>query len=236
VNLYAFVGNNPVGRLDAEGLAFYAVGGTWESEEDKANPWELYDATMERPKHYEKGPGFRSGKESKFRAMHGYQTDGIARKVKNIICEHFCNAKRDCKDFSINLTGWSRGATAVMGVAKYLNNSGCECEGVRYQPVNVNWIGLFAAVEMIPNPVEVLPGDQTWPNSVPKNVQHFSHAVKTAHQAMYPTTSFGSGEKAFYKHNGMPTEHGDIGKSKLLGNNYAYEWIKQQAIAAGVEF
>jgi RHS repeat-associated protein len=49
VNLYAFVGNNPVGRLDAEGLAFYAVGGTWESEEDKANPWEMRKDTREDP-------------------------------------------------------------------------------------------------------------------------------------------------------------------------------------------
>jgi hypothetical protein len=89
---------------------------------------------------------------------------------------------------------------------------------------------------MIPNPIEVLPGDQAWPNSVPRNVQHFSHAIKTARQAKFPTTTFGSGERAFYKKNGTPTLHSDIGKSKLLGNNDAYEWIRQRAIDAGVKF
>lgn len=53
---------------------------------------------------------------------------------------------------------------------------------------------------------------------------------------MYPTTWFGRNERTFYRYDGSPTNHGDIGKSKLLGNNGAYEWIKSEATRAGVSF
>ena len=125
------------------------------------------------------------------------------------------------------MTGWSRGATIVMGVAKKLNDDGCKCGGffgTRYKPVEVNWIGLFDAVEMIYDtipctliPVEILPGDNAWPDSVPSNVQGFGHAVKTEKQRMFPTTNFGQNKKAFKRYDGNLTNHSDIGESKKKG-------------------
>jgi hypothetical protein len=135
-----------------------------------------------------------------------------------------------------------------MGVAKLLNIEGCKCGGIlgvfgkRYQPVEVNWIGLFDAVEQVFFEANrLLPGDQGFPSTVPNNVKNFAHAIKTKNEffedrLIFPTTRFGRNEVGFNKTGGSPTNHGDIGKSKSLGNNRAYEWIKSQAISAGVDF
>lgn len=147
------------------------------------------------------------------------------------------------------MTGWSRGATIAMGVAKMLNNEGCRCGGgilgfgsQRYAPVEVNWIGLFDAVKMVFKPTELFPLTQVFPDTVPGNVKNFAHAVKTKtdyleDQLVLPTTWFGRNERAFYKHNGETTNHGDIGGVKNgRENNNSYNWIKSEAIKAGVDF
>ncbi len=240
INMYGFVGNDGVNRWDRLGHAFYAIGGTWDKAEDKANPWQLYSETKEEPNRYYRGPGFVFGVKDPIAGAHGKQTGMIARTVRREICKDFCEAKKQCKDFTINMTGWSRGATAVMAVAKMLNNRGCKCggfwKGKRYAPVSINWIGLFDAVEMVPNPLEILPGDQGFPNSVPTNVENFAHAIKTKKQLGFPTTIFGRNEKPFRTHDGGETDHSDIGVSVFRGNNNAYEWIKGEAKKAGVKF
>ena len=100
------------------------------------------------------------------------------------------------------------------------------------------FLGFCAAWLSDPNdiPKEILPGDNAWPDSVPPNVKHFAHAIKTEKQRIFPTTRFGKNEKAFNQYDGSKTEHGDIGESKKRSNNNAYKWIKQEAINAGVDF
>ncbi len=241
-NLYEYTGSNPVMRIDPSGLAFYAVGGTWEKASDQANAWQLYSETSEKPKYYWKGPGFLLGSKTLGfrRAIHGRDSKGLAKEVKERICKDFCEQKKKCgKDLEINMTGWSRGATIVMGVAKELNDEGCKCGWLFkkcYKPVQVNWIGLFDAVEMIYDtipgttiPKELLPGDNAWPDSVPSNVKYFTHAIKTEKQLIFPTTRFGKNknviyrEKEFYRYDGSKTEHSDIGESFKKGNNDAYQ-------------
>jgi RHS repeat-associated protein len=240
-NLFGYVENNPVNRNDPYGLAFYAVGGTWEREDDKANPWWLYDQTEEKPKKYYRGPGLRFGIKDHIRAAHGRDTMAIALRVKNDICKDFCEEKKKCKDMPINLTGWSRGAVICMGVAKMLNDDGCKCGGfwvfggTRYKPVDVNWIGLFDAVEMVLAPGQLL-GDSFFPGTVPDNVKHFAHAIKTEKQWMFPTTLYGQNERAFNLYYGAKTTHNDIGNSHTLMNNDSYDWIKNRAKLAGVAF
>lgn len=240
-NLYGYVENDPASRNDPFGLAFYAVGGTWERADDKANPWWLYNETAEKPAKYYQGPGFRLGIKDPIRAAHGRDTVAIAKRVKDDICKDFCEEKKKCKDMPINLTGWSRGAVICMGVAKMLNDDGCKCGGFwifggkRYKPVDVNWIGLFDAVEMVLAPGQLL-GASFFPGTVPGNVKNFAHAIKTEKQQMFPTTLYGQHERAFNRNDGRKTTHNDIGNSNTLGNNEAYNWIKTEAIIAGVEF
>jgi hypothetical protein len=103
---------------------------------------------------------------------------------------------------------------------------------ITHKPVQVNWVGLFDAVEMIPNPAEVLPGDQGWPNAVPSNVKQLDHARKTARQRMFPTTRI-AGENAldFLRDDGGLADHGEIGTQL---NNRALEWMIERARAGGV--
>jgi hypothetical protein len=173
----------------------------------------------------------------------------LARDVKDQICEDFCESwGKSCDPIDVNLTGWSRGATAAMGVAQMLNDEGCSCGGFLgigatvHKPVYVNWVGLFDAVEMVLG-TEIMgtglvrpriPGDPGFPRSVPSNVESFAHAMKTEAQLLFPTTRFGGNERAFLKNDGTPTTHSDIGVSH--DNNGAYQWIKSEASNAGVEF
>lgn len=128
-----------------------------------------------------------------------------------------------------------------------LNEDGCKCGGFlgigarRYRPVMVNWIGLFDAVERVYAPGRLLPGDQGFPSALPSNVKSFAHATKTKTDGfqqgtVLKTTYYGINERAFDRYDGTTTTHSDIGESGKQSNNASYEWIKNQAIAAGVDF
>ena len=204
--------------------------------------WWLNTETRERPRRYFQGPGFLLGIKFPNRGIHGRDAVGLAKRVKKQICKDYCDSKEKCKDMTINLTGWSRGAVVCMGVARMLDEDGCRCKGLlglgskHYRPVDVNWIGLFDAVEMVAAPGRLLPGDQGFPGTVPTNVKSFAHAIKTDKQLIFPTTRYGRNEKEFRKADGGLTNHSDIGESKKRGNNEAYEWIKNHAISSGVSF
>ena len=220
LNVYGFVGNNSPNQVDELGLALYAIDGTWTGRGSDANPWQLYFDTTEQ-KYYHSGPYDGPG---------GLDSWFIARTVKKKICNDFCAAEQAGNNFTINLTGWSRGAIIAAGVAKMLNDEGCDCCKTHYQPVSVNWVGLFDAVAMTPG--------GWWPKAVPGNVAHFDHAVKTKEQRFLPTWHFTGNqtEEAFIRYSGASTSHRDIGESYKLGNNYSYIWIKSTAISAGVGF
>lgn len=78
------------------------------------------------------------------------------------------------------------------------------------------------------------------PDSVPPNVAHFYHAVKTSHKQFYYPTHHFTGEIANKIYNYVPpllTSHSDVGKSVIKGNkNNAFDWIESTAIASGVGF
>jgi RHS repeat-associated protein len=245
-NLYAFVLNSPIDKIDPDGLAFYAIDGTWAwadgSNTNQTNTWKLYRETDEKPSRYRHGPGFLFIFKDPILAAHGRDTMGIAYEVKNRICADYCDfnaanttgTKNNCT-MDINLTGWSRGAVACMGVARMLNDDGCRCPDKTHKPVEVNWIGLFDAVEMVYAPGRLLPGDQGFPGFVPGNVKHFAHAIKTAWwEPYFPTTRYGRNERPFDLNVRGRTTHSDIGRNSQ--NNDAYNWIKSEAVNAGVIF
>ena len=159
VNPYEVFGNNGINRIDSLGLALYAIDGTWTDATDKANPWQLSQETKEVPSRYWRGP--KNGAT-------GSDTDAIAFKVYYQIQTDFCEAKKSGKELTINLTGWSRGAMAIALVAEMINDLGfwCnECGYVHYEPVPINWVGLFDAVAMT--------RELGYPTAVPQNATSF---------------------------------------------------------------
>ena len=245
LNLYEFIGNNPNSQIDPLGLALYAIDGTDEDSSKQknasqlSNTYRLYRATQESISFYWPGPIAQKG-------LTGSDSIAIALTVFNKIQEDFCAAKQrenpcskhNGNDFTINLTGWSRGAMIAARVAQMISDGGFWCNNdcgynLKNYQANIQWIGLFDAVSMI------MTNEGGWPKAVPQNVLHLDHAVKTKNPSSlpYPTWHFtGSknNERPFYNHNGTLTSHGDIGISG--NNNDAYIWMKSQAIAAGVKF
>jgi RHS repeat-associated protein len=219
-NLYRFVDNDSIDFGDDFGLALYAIDGTWTTAADISNPWLLIHWTKESPARYFRGP--RDGPT-------GIDTFPIALNVYHTICADYCAAGGE--NFTVNLTGWSRGAVAAVEVAQLLNDLGCNCGCGIKKPIPVNWIGLFDAVNM----TIVQP-----PGAVPPNVAHFYHAVKTSTSQWYfPTYHFSGGiEHKVYNYDPpIPSTHSDVGESVAKGGiNDAYPWIEGSAIASGVKF
>ncbi len=255
VNLYGFVGNDGVDGVDPVGLALYAIDGTWADAEamnrkanEETNVHRFYLRSGEKPVLYYKGPGAGQWVARRtWNGVMGLDSIGLRDHVYDQVCSDFCDAQKTGKAFSINLVGWSRGATICLGLAKKLNDQGCQCpcgekktlfglisrtEYLTHKPVPVNWIGLFDAVEMIPNITEVLPGDQGWPNERPPNVGRIDHAKKTEHQVFFHTAAIaGQNDQSFFRKDGTRANHNDIG-TKL--NNDALEWMIKMAKTAGV--
>ena len=223
-NLYVFVANNSISQIDPSGLAFYAIDGTWTDSTAISNPWLLNRWTKEFPKGYYRGP--KDGPT-------GSDTLKIAFNVHRDVCKDYCSAGG--KDFTVNLTGWSRGAVAAVTVADLLRTIGCDCGCGRISPIPVNWVGLFDAVKRTPSPLTT---------STPSNIQHFYHAIKTATSHMYPTLHYAGAvehEVSNYKQPYKST-HGDVGISlartplATFWKNDAYHWIENSAITSGVKF
>ena len=212
--------------LFRSGLAFYAIDGTWARADDRTNPWKLYNWTKESPRRYYEGP------QGLFNGGTGISTLAIAKDVKQQVCSDFCAVGG--KNITVNLTGWSRGAVAAVWVAVLLNEQGCDCGCGTKRPIPVNWIGLFDAVNMA--------WTEPPPASVPPNVAHFYHAVKTrTDQWYFPTFHFGGGtERRIYNYRDpILSSHGDVGTSDTATEthiNGAENWIQDTAVASGVKF
>ncbi len=211
-NLYGFVNNNSINHIDELGQALYAVDGTWTKASDKANTRKFFELSLEKPKYYWRGPKYGAT---------GLDASGIYRGVKKQICKDYCKNK----SISINLVGWSRGATIVMEVAEELQDDGCCCKGKKEYPT-VNWIGLFDAVDMT--------STWGWANNITSNVKNASHVVKSKKQRLFPTSSATAEDSTKTKVNTVTLEnsnHNDVGaKSKI-----ALQWMVHQAQAAGVK-
>ena len=247
LNLYGFVKNRPVGLIDPLGKALYAIDGTWFDIEKKigkndlgeiySNVHDFYFESTEAPKIYYGGPGAVTGTVGKLSGgAWGAGASRTANKVYQDVCD---GLKESCE---VNLVGWSRGAVIALKVAHLLNTKGCG----KQKSVPVNFLGLYDAVEMMPG---------GWPGSVPSNVKHFAHAIKTAKQPIFPTLKCGGNEKAFpllssrtaYRlesgnadepylvpYQTFESVHGDIGARKYATE--AHNWMLSQGQFAGVDF
>jgi hypothetical protein len=257
--------------VDRLGLDTYAIDGTYanvklpqsERKFDSTNVSDFVNRLgASEPSRYFGGPGVTSNTSQRggktFNGATGYETYLIVKDVLDQICKDRAQAQKDGREFKINLVGWSRGATAAIWVAKELGEIDCDCDG-NTESLDVNFLGLYDAVEMIPNGPLVpgnrlpkwLPGDQGAPNSVPGNVQNFIHAQKTGGSFIrssipLPTTSFGHpNEKGYptldphyiYAGQGLydvsyQSDHGEVGVSP--GATDAHKAVLDAVSNAGV--
>jgi len=246
VNLFAMVENNPISFIDPLGLNIYAIDGTnFDVSRNAAkgqtysNVWDFYQRRME-PGVYFGGPASSNPSEG-IADAHGYETYDLVKRVLARIQADYCADPT----IKINIVGWSRGATAAAEIARRLERDGLCCAGVTKKPVNVNFLGLYDAVEMVFNLSELLPGDQGFANKIGANTQHFFHATKTQNQFLFPTTYFGGPNEVGFDLNtksmrGRPgsmqpdkSSHGDIGVSAT--NNNAHREMVNRAKSAGVQ-
>ena len=220
-NLYNYCNNKSVHAGDYLGANLYAVDGTWSEAEDNSNVYKFFQRTYET-KYYWRGP---------YCGMTGLDASRIWRGVRNQICNDYCKDET----ISINLIGWSRGATIVMETAEELEDDGCCCNGVKKYP-KVNWMGLYDAVDMT-----ITWG---WSYSITSNVKSASHIMKSNRnidqdeywidgQTIYPTTSAYAEDKSKTNLNAVylaNSSHGNVGVDSLA----ALSWMTDQAFAAGV--
>ena len=246
LSLYGHTSNDPVNEIDPLGESLFAIDGTWRDDEGKtsniSNIRDIYNKSKEETTLYYSGPGTKGGPIGHINGLiTGAGSAGIANSVYADACAAYC--KGQCE---INLVGWSRGAVIAVNVADMLNARGCPCQSA---PVSVNFVGLYDAVEMMPG---------RGSRSVPPNVNHFAHAIKTGSQLLFPTRPYGGNERQFdlsiprhirervrvgtgkgsswrwHDYWTSKSTHNDIGASSTATG--AHDWIMSEARVAGVDF
>jgi hypothetical protein len=250
-DLYSYAGGDPINFVDPTGRNAYGIdgtafdvgrgmGGNRSNVRDFIN---RIDRSTGEESVYFGGPGTRD--YALLNQATGLDTNGVADLVYNRIKDDIANEVGNYE--TINLVGWSRGAVAAVAVADRLAADG----------IDINYLGLYDAVEMVPNPSEILPGDQGFPGSLPTNVQNFAHAQKTGptlflkeSRIPFPTSDYipywqdtNKSEQNFPLVDGKfgffhpffkdtRSTHGDIGVNPT--NTGAHQFILNRAAQAGV--
>ncbi|AQT68262.1 Cell wall-associated polypeptide CWBP200 [Anaerohalosphaera lusitana] len=255
MNLYEYVASNPMTYIDPKGLNLYAIGGTAESHADGYNTERVYryyegdgGPRVGKGRYFYDGVGTKKYKPHWFKPIDifrklrtwdenlsnmatGKEATEITNRVKKRICKDYC---RD-KNMQINIVGWSRGAASALEVADQLNEDGCCCDGTTVKP-EVNWLGLFDAVEMTTNSMMA--------EDIASNVKRADHARRTqkvgawAKQLIFPRVSGETNSsdtvlttKDFYWKDGRKTSHNDIGTKRPF-----LRWMMQRGEKAGLTF
>jgi RHS repeat-associated protein len=100
------------------------------------------------------------------------------------------------------------------------------------KPIPVNFLGLYDAVEMVPQ----APGTPDLGASIPPNVRHWYHAKKAAYiEGIFPTRNYGGdgNEANYHTSNRGKSSHGDIGTNN--SNTAAHLHMIERARRAGVD-
>ncbi|MBI5763143.1 MAG: hypothetical protein HZA51_06430 [Planctomycetes bacterium] len=158
--------------------------------------------------------------------MPPFYADLIQFRVMLDICADVRSARDLGRTVKINLVGWSRGAAIATWVAHELAMIGCPNCGTN-TPVDVNWLGLFDAVDMslkIP--------DQFM--TAPPNVGAITHLVKTDHsgyQNLFPTANINP-QTPITRYDGTKSEHADVGAYRDTSDSFIR--MRRAARTAGV--
>ena len=215
-----------------QGNLLYGVDGTWASatskQDENSNVVRFVQHSSETPTEYFRGPYDALGMDSSL----------LLSEVRCYVCRELCKNPQT----KLNFVGWSRGATVILKLADILNRKKCECDnGSDVQPpIEINWIGLFDAVDMIPT--------SGWNDYIPTNVRNAAHLIKSDRndngehthkdkrsqfQRIFPTTETwipeGSSTNFVYAML-VQSNHSDVG----CDSDVALNWMLHQAKAAGV--
>ncbi len=110
----------------------------------------IYNLFQGSEKHYRRGP-----------TLLGLETGPIANEYADVILRQYKQTKKNGGEFKLYLTGYSRGAASVIGVAYLLSN---------YEPeIKVDFMALFDAVDRSP----IMTAD-----TIPSNVKMCYHAIR----------------------------------------------------------
>lgn len=146
VNLYGFVANEPVGRIDRLGHLLIAIDGTAMRRYlstallTRSNRWRSHVRNFandynDGPAGYWFGPDNVDGTDSRRRFTSAYSW----------LC------KKWCEDTSqpIDMVGFSRGGYIVMELARKLKDEGICCKGKTTKTVKVRFLGMYDPVDMV---------------------------------------------------------------------------------------
>ncbi len=245
VNLYGFVGNDPVSNVDVLGLAGFFFDGTGNLERDRTNVSILRDVYDGFARYY---PGV--GSSFGTRALGGLTGAGGSNRLEAAYRD-FIRAV-DSGDRYVDIVGFSRGAALAREFANLLNERGYdpsyggnlkyklragtskppgECEFV------IRFVGLFDTVGSFG-----VPGNNTNIGirvDLPGAVGNAAQATaQNERRLLFPLTPLGDREG--FGEQGFPGDHSDIGRGHRQDNNdlsrAPLEYIWSQGKAAGVPF
>jgi RHS repeat-associated protein len=245
VNLYGFVGNDPVGSVDVLGLAGYFFDGTGNSPKSGTNVLILHDA-YDGLAFYYRGVGSSFGT----RAVGGLTGAGGSNRLEDAYRD-FIRAI-DSGDRYVDIVGFSRGAALAREFANLLNERGYdpsyggklkhklragtnkppgECEFV------IRFVGLFDTVGSFG-----VPGNDTNIGirmDLPGTVGNAAQATaQNERRFLFPLTPLGDREG--FDEQGFPGDHSDIGRGHGKGTNdlsrAPLEYMWNQGRAAGAPF
>ena len=238
VNLYAFVNNDGVNRVDELGLALYAFDGTWNDRRKMKNPTnvaKLHDVYQEKAFYYKgvgtdwwtKHWGGLTGAGGRNRINKAYKD--LVKQVK----------KGDCK---IDIIGFSRGSAEAREFANKINR-----EGVQIRPggaiivLRVRFLGIFDTVAS-----EGYPGNDInigYDLKIRDHIDYVAHATANGERRhFFPLHSIHSrpGQRNTRRRNqrGFPGAHSDVGGGYDDGDlsDGSLLWMWQKGVAAKAPF
>ena len=243
-NPYAYVGHNPLGFVDPDGLVLFAFDGTNSSNPPAENNtysnvykfYLAYDQAANGTKWYMNGVGrddADSGIKTNFTDAANANTarervDYMLKQLDDYIEEHDF---KDGKAFDIDMVGFSRGAAMARDfsnrVAKRLIDKSW---GSKTSCVQMRYLGLWDTVAQfgINGASNV-----SWQLAIPPQVKNVYQAVAmNENRYLFPGEAIGRGVQR-----GFVGAHADIGGGYGTGDlsDVALNWMVDQAKSSGIK-
>lgn len=243
-NPYAYVGHNPLGFVDPDGLVLFAFDGTNSSNPPAENNtysnvykfYLAYDQTANGPKWYMNGVGrddADSGIKTNFTDAANANTarervDYMLKKLDDYIEEHDF---KDGKAFDLDMVGFSRGAAMARDfsnrVAKRLIDKSW---GAKTSCVQMRYLGLWDTVAQFGiNGAS----NGSWQLAIPPQVKNVYQAVAmNENRYLFPGEAIGRGVQR-----GFVGAHADVGGGYGTGDlsDVALNWMVEQAKTSGIK-